>query len=1112
MAWDRCNQDSVWRELECAALVGEDQPLCSDLPELDLSELDVSDLDADSFLGGLKWYSDQSEIISSQYGSEPSNLFEKIDEENEANLLAVLTETLDSLPVDEDGLPSFDALAEGDVTNTSDQSCPSSPDGSPPTPEAEEPSLLKKLLLAPANSQLSYNQYTGGKAQNEAPSNQRIRPTPAVVKTENPSWNNKQRVPCQQQQKPTRRPCAELLKYLTASDETIQTKACEQKSGGGSSSKVKSGGASSSSSSVASSSSSSSKKKPVHPSQQQLHHQRALRNGHGNSRVKRERTQSSEEGRPPGQQPALDAGVLAAARFIRYMHSYSLRPREKDPSGRCEQCYEEYRNQSTLGSTHRRRDEFDRPIPGHVKVTIKKREDLGVRLHGEMQNSKQQQYNCRAQKRSPPLPTETEREEIRSARQVGLRSVPMKKKRPSKSGERTERRACSPDRAVRKWAAQPSLQSLLLEGVGVDRWGSETDEEMAREAKGRAEQVCCGGNGGHNHVMGSPMQLSLGPPSSLFPDSIIPIGDLTPSVTQEHHLYRQAFCKYQDDQVLPLLAKPTTLPLPLTPESPNDQKGSPFENKSIERTLSVELSGTAGLTPPTTPPHKATQENPFKPSVKPKLSSCSSSAQASKRPHYSDSAVCPSIKKGPEQTELYAQLSKVSALPAGQEDRKSKRSTLRLFGDHDYCQFVSTKRDISLAYSVESQDGRQLECWDLVLSPSSLAVQQQNYSSPDQDLWCNREGKQLQTYQNRQQANSRKPLRDQEIRAELNKHFGNPKQAIYNEDEKAGPQQRDESDSEYYYKLTDYVHPGLPMEGVFDDSEDENEKFLYPWEGTHLDLLFGGSPSCSPSSCSPSRSSVSPPKSLFSSQRCHWSRSASHSRSRSRSSSCHRRRSYSRSPYSRSRSRSPYSRSSSRSHHCVDSSNTRPRSRRSPPIHSRSQSRSPFSRRPRYDSYEEYQHERLKREEYRRDYEKREFERAEQRERQRQKAIEERRVVYVGRLRPDITRTELKRRFEVFGEIEECAVNLRDDGDNFGFITYRYTCDAFAALENGHTLRRSNEPQFELCFGGRKQFCKSNYTDLDSHSDDFDPSSTKSKYDSMDFDSLLKEAQRSLRR
>ena len=62
--------------LQCAALVGEDQPLCPDLPELDLSELDVNDLDTDSFLGGLKWCSDQSEIISTQYNNEPSNIFE----------------------------------------------------------------------------------------------------------------------------------------------------------------------------------------------------------------------------------------------------------------------------------------------------------------------------------------------------------------------------------------------------------------------------------------------------------------------------------------------------------------------------------------------------------------------------------------------------------------------------------------------------------------------------------------------------------------------------------------------------------------------------------------------------------------------------------------------------------------------------------------------------------------------------------------------------------------------------------------------------------------------------------------------------------------------------
>ncbi|KAK6493839.1 peroxisome proliferator-activated receptor gamma coactivator 1-alpha-like isoform X6 [Huso huso] len=784
---------------QCADLVGEDQPLCSDLPELDLSELDVSDLDADSFLGGLKWYSDQSEIISNQYGNESSNLFEKIDEENEANLLAALTETLDSIPVDEDGLPSFEALADGDVTNASDPSRPLTPDGAPPTPEAEEPSLLKKLLLAPANSQLSYNQYTGGNAQNHAPNNHRIRPTLAVVKTEN-AWNSKARAGCQQQQlqdKRVRRPCSELLKYLTASEEPVHTKPSEQKS---------------------------------------------------------------------------------------------------------------------------------------------------------------------------------------------------------------------------------------------------------------------------------------------------------------------------------ISTKPTTLPLPLTPDSPNDHKGSPFENKTIERALSVELSGTAGLTPPTTPPHKVSQDNPFKPSMKPKSSPCSSSAPPCKMPCYSDSSTCPlaisPVKKGPEQTELYAQLSKASALPGGQEERKGKRTTTRLFGDHDYCQSLSTKGGVSFNRSQDPQDDRHQECRD---SPSS-AVQQRSHFLPEQDQRNSREGRQQQQqhHEGKQvdnsHSNSRKPLRDQEIRAELNKHFGHPKQAIYNEEvEKAVSRQAErDSGDEYYCKLPGYICPGLPLEGMFDDSEDESDKFLYTWDGTHSDLLFEGSPSCSPSSSSPSRGSVSPPKSLFSSQRFHRPRSTSRSWSRSRSHP--RRRSYPRSPYSRSKSRSPYSRSSSRSRHDNDSSHSRPRSHKSPHSHSRSRSRSPYNRRPRYDSYEEYQHERLKREEYRRDYEKREYERAKQRERQRQKAIEERRVVYVGRLRSDITRTELKHRFEVFGEIEECTVNLRDDGDNFGFITYRYTCDAFAALENGHTLRRSNEPQFELCFGGRKQFCKSNYTDLDSHSDDFDPASTKSKYDSLDFDSLLKEAQRSLRR
>ncbi|KAK3546466.1 hypothetical protein QTP70_026321 [Hemibagrus guttatus] len=1106
MAWDRCNQESVWTELECAALVGEDQPLCPDLPELDLSELDVSDLDADSFLGGLKWYSDQSEIISSQYGNESSNLFEppvigsisaakmvlgvgqklfsfelqcravfelveigipaklqhksmrshqKIDEENEANLLAVLTETLDSIPVDEDGLPSFEALADGDVTNASDQSCPSTPDGSPRTPEPEEPSLLKKLLLAPPNSQLSYNQYPGSKAQNHAASNHRIRPTPAVTKTDNP-WNSKQRGVCPQPNRLVRRPCTELLKYLTASDEAFQTRASEAKStwsgcdkdrgGPGTSSCSSSSSPSSSSTSSFSSlsscsSSTASKKKPSSASlstqqQQQLAVQ-AQRGesqaagaysvaGEGAGQWRRcthgeqstpvvpscgsgcSHACSSEEGRPP---QGADTGSLAAARFIRYMHSYSLPPREMGRAGSCGRCLEAG---GWAGASRADR---------HTTITIRKRR----------------------QEQEHPM----------------LSQLLTSRPRPAR---------------YRAHLQMPSV--------------SQTDKQDPPKTPPRDK---------------GPLSFPGGLPSPLFQDSLVP--EHTPSTIQEQNPHRQADCKHPDDQVPPPLAKPTTLPLPLTPESPNDHKGSPFENKTIERTLSVEISGTPGLTPPTTPPHKASQENLFKVSLKTKLSSASS-ALTNKKAKLSNGSpsslpFSSSSRKAHEKSELYAQLSKASsALPLGNlEECRGKRPTPRVFGDHDYCQASSTKRDngISAATIPGPVEGRHVELKDSTMpafsnlisslsstSPlsSSLARQLQGLcpmvqeACPDKEAQGQDNSLGAKTFKECISA-GRKLLRDQEIREELNKHFGNPQQAFFSETEQSDFQPLDESDSgdENYYPFEAYMDTGLP------DFEDlEVGPACLPRARSHLPQL------CSRHGTSTNRSlghALDPAPGLP---------------------PCHRYRSLSRSP--NSCSQSPDNCSPSWSHHTVDKSTFKSRTIRSP----QSDSHSGLAQRPRYDSYEEYQHEQLQREEYQRDYEKREVERAEQREKQRKRAIEERRVLYVGRLRADSTRSELKRRFEVFGEIEECAINLRHNGDNFGFITYRYTCDAFAALENGHTLRRPNEPQFKLCFGGQKQFCKSNYTDLDSHSEDFDPTSTKSKYDSMDFDSLLHEAQCSLRR
>ncbi|XP_059373759.1 peroxisome proliferator-activated receptor gamma coactivator-related protein 1-like [Carassius carassius] len=131
--------------------------------------------------------------------------------------------------------------------------------------------------------------------------------------------------------------------------------------------------------------------------------------------------------------------------------------------------------------------------------------------------------------------------------------------------------------------------------------------------------------------------------------------------------------------------------------------------------------------------------------------------------------------------------------------------------------------------------------------------------------------------------------------------------------------------------------------------------------------------------------------------------------------------------------------------------------------------------------------------------------------RHKERAIEERRVVYVGRIRGSMTRKELKERFSFFGEIEECTVHFRENGDNYGFVTYYNKKDAFDAIESGSKLREQNELPFDLCFGGRRQFCKTSYADLDSNRE-YNPQPTKGKFDALDFDTLLKQAQRNLKR
>ncbi|XP_004478933.1 peroxisome proliferator-activated receptor gamma coactivator-related protein 1 isoform X2 [Dasypus novemcinctus] len=252
--------------------------------------------------------------------------------------------------------------------------------------------------------------------------------------------------------------------------------------------------------------------------------------------------------------------------------------------------------------------------------------------------------------------------------------------------------------------------------------------------------------------------------------------------------------------------------------------------------------------------------------------------------------------------------------------------------------------------------------------------------------------------------------------------------------------------------------------------------------------------------------STSPPSRGWQGRRSRSSRSVSSgsdgtseaSSSSSSSSSSSRSRSRSLSPPHKRWRRSSCS-SSGRSRRCSSSSSSSSASSSSSSSSSRSRSRSPSprrrsDRRRRYSSYRSHDH-------YQR-----------QRVLQKERAIEERRVVFIGKIPGRMTRSELKQRFSVFGEIEECTIHFRVQGDNYGFVTYRYAEEAFAAIESGHKLRQADEQPFDLCFGGRRQFCKRSYSDLDSNREDFDPAPVKSKFDSLDFDTLLKQAQKNLRR
>ncbi|XP_069695768.1 serine-rich adhesin for platelets-like isoform X2 [Periplaneta americana] len=145
-------------------------------------------------------------------------------------------------------------------------------------------------------------------------------------------------------------------------------------------------------------------------------------------------------------------------------------------------------------------------------------------------------------------------------------------------------------------------------------------------------------------------------------------------------------------------------------------------------------------------------------------------------------------------------------------------------------------------------------------------------------------------------------------------------------------------------------------------------------------------------------------------------------------------------------------------------------------------------------------------------------------EREKQRQVEERRVIYVGRIEEGTSKAELRRRFEMFGPIVDISVHFREHGDNYGFVTFAYKVDAYEAVEHGND--DPNLPHYDLCFGGRRAFCKTRYADLDGMATKGDPVGDSTGYtrggsanlnrsrtqNENSFDLLLREAQAKLRK
>lgn len=74
-------------------------------------------------------------------------------------------------------------------------------------------------------------------------------------------------------------------------------------------------------------------------------------------------------------------------------------------------------------------------------------------------------------------------------------------------------------------------------------------------------------------------------------------------------------------------------------------------------------------------------------------------------------------------------------------------------------------------------------------------------------------------------------------------------------------------------------------------------------------------------------------------------------------------------------------------------------------------------------------------------------------------------------------REDLKRKFMQYGRIKQVTMHYKESGAKYGFVTFEKPQDAYKAIDSS-----SKDPAlsvYDVSFGGRRAFCRTEYADLD---------------------------------